>query len=218
MAGELILFQGDSITDGWRGVNTDDKNRDMGQSYAFIVAAALGVKHPERAYRFMNRGVSGNTCANICGRWQEETMNYRPDVISLLAGINDVGREARAPEGLAYHGMAAALELLLTQTRAILPSALLVLMEPFMLDAENHPRDIYAKRAVYLADYQQVVRKAAAAYGAVFVPLQRRFELAAARTGVSYWLWDSVHPTYAGHGLIADAWMQDVAPALAARA
>jgi lysophospholipase L1-like esterase len=42
--------------------------------------------------------------------------------------------------------------------------------------------------------------------GATFVPLQAAFDAAAARGGPAHWLADGVHPTPAGHALIAERW------------
>ena len=55
-----ILFQGDSITDGNRGRNTDP-NHILGHGYVFIIAARHGAAFPQANLEFMNRGVSGDT-------------------------------------------------------------------------------------------------------------------------------------------------------------
>lgn len=50
----VILFQGDSITDGKRlrgKENEWDLNHQMGHGYAFIVNALLGSRHPERQFK-----------------------------------------------------------------------------------------------------------------------------------------------------------------------
>ena len=44
--------------------------------------------------------------------------------------------------------------------------------------------------------------------GAVFVPLQDKFEELARSTGPEYWVWDGIHPSEAGHGIIAFEWMR----------
>ena len=59
-----------------------------------------------------------------------------------------------------------------------------------------------------IAQRGEVVRQAAADFGAVFVPLQNEFTKAAEKYGMEYWLRDGVHPTYAGHRLIAKQWMK----------
>jgi hypothetical protein len=45
--GAVILFQGDSITDGNRGRN-EDPNHIMGHGYAFSIASRIGADFPEK--------------------------------------------------------------------------------------------------------------------------------------------------------------------------
>ena len=52
---KLILFQGDSITDGGRIRTNDwDLNHQMGHSYPFLINAKLGSEYPEKDFRFIN--------------------------------------------------------------------------------------------------------------------------------------------------------------------
>ena len=44
----------------------------------------------------------------------------------------------------------------------------------------------------------------------MFVPLQEAFDAATRRIDPAYWLWDGVHPTAAGHDLIAGEWLKIV--------
>jgi lysophospholipase L1-like esterase len=55
-----------------------------------------------------------------------------------------------------------------------------------------------------------VVRGLAREFGAVLVPLDDIFAAAAGKAPPGYWAEDGVHPTYAGHGLIAQAWLRHV--------
>ncbi len=88
---DTILFQGDSITDGNRG-RSPDPNHILGHGYVFIIAAKYGAAFPERNLNFMNRGVSGNTVADLAQRWQQDTLDFKPDLLSILIGVNDNGR------------------------------------------------------------------------------------------------------------------------------
>jgi len=210
MSSYKILFQGDSITDGNRGRN-EDPNHILGHSYAYIAAAKLAFEYPQKNLNFINKGVSGNTAADLYARWQKDALNLRPDAISILIGVNDTAEEANSPESLVYHRFDATLKLILDQTKEILPNTKIILMEPFMLDTGNLDRNIYERRVALLKEKQLSVKEIASNYGAIFVPLQERFNKASEIRPASYWIWDSVHPTYAGHGLIADAWLQDTA-------
>jgi lysophospholipase L1-like esterase len=58
-------------------------------------------------------------------------------------------------------------------------------------------------------------RRAAAArvarqVNATFIPMQDALTQMAARTSPEYWAADGVHPTPAGHGLIAERWRRAV--------
>jgi lysophospholipase L1-like esterase len=44
----------------------------------------------------------------------------------------------------------------------------------------------------------------------VLLPLDARFQEACTRAAPSWWAPDGVHPSAAGHGLIADAWLATV--------
>ena len=84
-----FLFQGDSITDGNRGRN-EDPNHILGHGYAFSISSRIGADFPEAGFTFYNRGIGGNTVRDLKGRWQQDTLDLNPRVLSILAGINDV--------------------------------------------------------------------------------------------------------------------------------
>src|SRR5271157_4920077 len=86
--GARILFQGDSITDGNRG-RSADPNHILGHGYVFIIAAKFGAAFPEARLEFLNRGVSGNTVLDLERRWQKDAIDLKPDVLSILIGVND---------------------------------------------------------------------------------------------------------------------------------
>src|SRR6478736_6387995 len=80
-----ILFQGDSITDGNRGRN-EDPNHILGHGYVFIIAAQYGAAFPALNLSFLNRGISGNKVTDLEKRWQQDTIELKPDVLSILIG------------------------------------------------------------------------------------------------------------------------------------
>ena len=204
MSGKLILFQGDSITDGNRykdKASEWDLNHQIGHAYPYVIAATLGARHPERGYVFKNRGVSGNQIAELYGRWTRDTLPFKPDILSVLIGVNDQGEFGSDPAR--YERIYRAM---LDEARAVNPAVKFVIIEPFILPvgqwAENWDAR-YAKMRLY----QEAAARVAKDYGAVFVPLQDKFLALAAQYGAPYWIWDGVHPTEAGHGVIAFEWM-----------
>src|ERR1700749_2705549 len=64
---KTFLFQGDSITDGGRSYNKD-WNHVFGQGYAYLITSRLNFDYPARDYQFFNRGISGNTVADLAAR------------------------------------------------------------------------------------------------------------------------------------------------------
>ena len=209
-----ILFQGDSITDGNRykeEASRWDQNHQIGHSYAFIAAGSLGARYPERHLQFFNRGVSGDTVQRLDARWEDAALLMHPAFVSILIGTNDTSHcinEKQDPDAFR-----AAFE---RDYRRILdrsleedPAVRFILMEPFRLilpERGDLPRQEEA--AAVLARLQGAVRRIAGDYPAVFVPLQRVFDEACARREPSYWLWDGVHPTPAGHFLVAEEWLR----------
>ena len=201
----LILFQGDSITDGNRykdKASAWDLNHQIGHAYPYVIAATLGARYPDRRFEFKNRGVSGNNIAQLYGRWQEDALLIRPDVLSVLVGVNDQGETGSDPAR--YERV---YRLLLQEARGVNPEMALVVMEPFILPVGSWARD-WPARLEKMRRYQAAAARVAREFGAVFVPLQERFLALAAQYGPEYWIWDGVHPTEAGHGVIAFEWME----------
>ena len=216
MKDTTILFQGDSITDGLREKNRDrawDLNHQMGHGYAFLVNARWGAQYPERRFAFINRGISGNRIADLYGRWQEDTVNLRPDVLSILVGINDVGFTMWEQSGSGPERFGRIYQLLLDEARAANPALLMVLMEPFVMPVGDR-KDTYQDWLSLLRPLQEQTRLIAERNGAIFIPLQERFNALCQVREASYWVWDGIHPTVSGHQVIADAWMEAVGPAL----
>lgn len=198
----LVLFQGDSITDAGR-------NRGMegclGGGYAAIAASIYGALHPEKNVRFMNRGISGNRVHDLLDRWQADAIDLKPDWISLMIGINNVWRRYDSDDPTSVEDFEREYRLLLEWTKAELECGL-ILLEPFVLP---HPPD----RADWREDLDPkitVVRQLARDFEALYVPYDGLFAAACMQQECSYWASDGVHPTYAGHGLLAHHWLRVV--------
>ena len=196
--GARILFQGDSITDGNRGRNADP-NHILGHGYAFIIAARHGAAFPAAKLDFMNRGVSGNTVLDLEKRWQGDTLDLKPDILSILIGVNDAGHNVPLDEYERVY------DKLLTDARAANANIRFVLCEPFML-AAGEKADAQTERRENVKQRQVIVAKLAEQHHAALVHFQRVFDEACNRAPADHWIWDGVHPTYSGHQLMADEW------------
>jgi len=207
--GTTILFQGDSITDGNRGRNADP-NHILGHGYQALIASRFGADVPDGHLTFINRGISGNKVADLAGRWQKDTIELKPDILSILIGVNDLGFGVTAAQYERQYDQ------LLAETLKALPNVRLVLCEPFGLPVGGK-KDIWPSYSLELAERQAIVNRLGAKYQAPVVHFQKMFENAAKRAPAEYWIWDGVHPTYAGHQLMADEWVRVVGAGRSAR-
>jgi lysophospholipase L1-like esterase len=207
--GAVILFQGDSITDGNRGRNADP-NHTMGHGFAFSIASRMGADYPEMMYQFYNRGISGNKVIDLEKRWQIDTLDLKPDLLSVLVGVNDsTSMVFDWPPAVSPEKYAEIYESLLNQTKATFPEILFVLCEPFILQVGN-VKDNWEKYHSDIVKRQTIVRKLALKYNAVFVGFQEVFDQACSKAPANYWIWDGVHPTVAGHELMAREWLNQI--------
>lgn len=206
-ANDVVLFQGDSITDGGRQRTGSDFNHIMGQDYAYLLAAQIGSAEPEQNLQFVNRGVSGERAVDLAARWQADAIDLHPNLLSILVGINDFTAEGERAQTLEQ--FESNYTALLTRTIAALPETKIVLGEPFMLPVRKYKED-YAVRMVELKKRQAVVTRLGAKYHLPVVHYQAAFDAACMKAPADHWSWDGIHPTYAGHGLMAREWLRTV--------
>jgi len=202
--GDHILFYGDSITDGGRR-QQGNNNGGLGSAYPAIVAARLKAEMPELDLTVTNTGISGNRVVDLAERLEADCLAHKPTIVSILVGINDTwrafdsGLESPVAEFQeCYRGICTRIT---EQLRARL-----VILEPFVL----HVKEGQAGWRTDLGPRIDAVREVAREFSAVYVPLDGLFAAAACRAPAAYWAADGVHPTVAGHGLIAQAWLDAV--------
>lgn len=198
-----ILFLGDSITDVGR--NREDP-ASMGAGYPLLVSARLGAQQPGK-FNFRNTGIGGDRSVDIYARIKRDCWNLEPDVISLLMGINDVWHEIGDRNGVDAERFYRIYRMLVSDTRERLPEAKLLLMEPFVLPGTG-TRDGWEDFVREVPLRSQAVRQVAEEFHALYLPLQAMFDEHCKAAPPAYWLMDGVHPTPAGHQLIADAWLE----------
>ena len=193
-----ILFQGDSITDCGRG-------NGLGQGYPLLVSARLGLDAPDK-YEFLNFGISGNRVVDVYGRFKKDRWNHEPDGFSILIGINAVWHALGGQNGVEADRFYTVLKMLADDTIARFPKIRMIFMEPFTLNTGvvaanwDYFREETALRA-------RAVERVARETNQLYLPLQTLFDAACEKADASYWLRDGVHPTAAGHQMIADAWL-----------
>ena len=203
-----ILFQGDSITDCGRQKNTPQPNDggSLGSGYPGLIAARLLKDRPGDALQLLNRGISGNRIVDLYARWKIDAINLKPDLLSILIGVNDAWHEFGSQNGVEVERYAQFYRMLLEWTRRALPKIQLVLCEPFILPCGV----ITPAWRPDIAARCEVVRALALEFKTVLVPFQSAFTEATQRAPAEYWSADGVHPTLAGHQLMADVWLRAV--------
>ncbi len=211
--GFTFLFQGDSITDGNRSRNTD-WNHVMGHGYQYIIASKLWYNFPSKGLHFFNRGISGNTVADLAARWQTDTLDVKPGLLSILIGINDVNALLNGNNNFTATDYEAGYRALLQQTKQALPYVQLVLCGPFVLPV-GKVKERWEEYAGEVAKRQQIVERLSHEFDAIFVGFQQAFNKALLKAPAEYWIWDGIHPMPAGHQLMALEWMKEVGKKIA---
>lgn len=224
--GLRVLFIGDSITDGNWG-NSDggampssernlwDMNHIYGSGYMYLCASYYQSKYPERDYHFFNRGISGNTLADLKQRWEEDVIALQPDVLSLLIGINDVNHHLNEKMAEPFDTLAWERDYraLLDRSLKMNPSLKIVLGAPFVVQTGRmKAADDFDVRNRLVHCLSRIVQRIATDYHAIFLPYDKMFEnllLEPPALQDTYWIWDGIHPTPAGHKRMSELWIEE---------
>jgi lysophospholipase L1-like esterase len=206
--GTRILFQGDSITDCNRGRN-GAAGRELGEGYPFLIAAACTGSSAGGGPVFFNRGISGNKVADLAARWRKDALDLRPDVLSILIGVNDLWRHFDRGDALDFETITNTYDQLLEDAKAPSPGLKLVLCEPFILRGSATEKQ-WTEWQPQLIRMQAVVGQLAQKHVAKFVRFQQMFNAACQHAPAAHWLHDGVHPSAAGHRLMAEEWLKTV--------
>jgi lysophospholipase L1-like esterase len=135
--GARILFIGDSVTDmGWdRKADPNDPKKYLGHCYVRFALEQINAKMPSNQFVFINRGIQGNTVADLRNRWQRDALDLKPDVLSILIGVNDV-----AKKDLTVASFETEYRTILEQSRKINPDLKIILLDPLAIKTGNYAR------------------------------------------------------------------------------
>ncbi len=198
---KTFLFQGDSITDADRQRERED-TYSYGLGYPNLVAADLGLSHPGE-FRFLNKGISGDRSTSVYDRMYTDIVNYKPDYMSILIGVNDVWHGINGENGVSPERYEQIMTMLFEDLLAKLPDIKIAVLEPFVLKgtATEARWDNFYNGTKAIA---QKAKAVAEKFGFIFVPLQDKFDELNKIAPSDCWLTDGVHPVPAGHRLIAN--------------
>lgn len=197
-----ILFQGDSITDTLR---TSTPNCHLGMGYVHLVAARLYADYRDKDIQVINRGISGNRIVDLYARWKCDAINLKPDVLSIMIGVNDTWHEfSENPNGVEVPRYDRIYRDLIEWTKKELPDTKIILITPYVLPANE---DIL-KLLPEVQERQKVVEQIAKDYGLALIKLHEVFDEALKTMDCHKISEDGVHPVLAGHQIIADEWIK----------
>ena len=203
---DRILFMGDSITDCNRNYQAVPAGwSSWGDGYVNLINAYTTALLPEKELMIANRGVSGDTIIKLKERWQKDVLEFHPDWVTIMIGVNDVWRH--------YDGVFCQEEMVDLQTfeavyRQLIEQTLphvkgIILLSPFMIEARTN--DPFRQE---VDQYRLVAKKLAKEFNLTYGNVQEKFDEFLAHQSSYVLAPDRVHPSLAGHLLIAKTWLE----------
>jgi acyl-CoA thioesterase-1 len=200
---DLILFTGDSITDCDRDRN---EPTELGKGYVRMLAGRLGFEKAEYNLSFRNTGIGGDRTCDMLQRWNKGCIELAPDWISILVGVNNTWRRYDQNDPTSEAVFESEYRQLLQNVKDS-TSARIILCSPFLL----HTEAFIVEMREDLDPKIQIVKNLATEFNAIWVDFDVAFTTALHHQLPAYWAVDGVHPTVAGHALMADIWLRAVA-------
>ena len=172
-SGTRIVFFGDSITADWISPSRTP---------------------PSRGREYVNRGISGQTTAQMLIRFRQDVINLHPSVVLILAGTNDLaGNTGLVTVPMIEDNLRSMAELAKSNgIRVILAS---------LLPASDYPWRHGLQPAAKIVELNAWIKDYAESFGATFVDFHSK--LANAEGGMDVvFAADGVHPTDAGYAVM----------------
>jgi lysophospholipase L1-like esterase len=190
----VLLFQGDSITDVGR-----DRNflYDLGNGYPHKIQERFP------GCIVINKGISGHRTVELLERWDVDTIQMKPDFLSILIGINEVWHKYLHNHPMTLDVFETTYRTLLTAVKTKLPDTKILLIEPFVFSFGHYDPiwqpDVDAEK--------KIVRQLASEFADYFLPMDDILHQKAKTIPDNAILIDGVHPTDLGHEIISFAIM-----------
>ncbi len=199
---DILLMTGDSVTDCGRSAAGESANNTiegMGNGYVSLVKTYLNAFYPELGLRIINKGIGGNRTTDILNRMEQDHLSFKPDVISIMIGINDVWRRFDSPDTVQIDEKAYAenMEKILSKFNSVARKVFVI--SPFVLSDKESEMGIMARK------YAAIAKAEAQKANAVYVDLWEVFGALLEKTSAKLYSGDTVHPTICGHAVMAKA-------------
>lgn len=200
MEKKRMVFTGDSITDCDR--LWDEGREKLGFGYVRMIREQLSQRE-DAGTEVINRGHNGYTAFQMRQRWDEDCISLQPDVLTILAGINDLSIYLCGAGGYDGEGFGIHMEWLLRETREK-TGARIILMEPFLFPKPAE----YLNWMEPLGTFREPLRRLSEQYETEFIPLWDVFQAAQSQYLADALTTDGIHLTALGHEMIADEWLK----------
>ena len=209
---KTILFQGDSITESGR-YRQNPKN--MGSGYAAMAAGWVEYEHPGE-YTCLNRGIGGDRITDLYAKIQENLINLKPDIVSILIGVNDIWGGVTDDIGNSPEKFERVYRWIVREIQEKLPETKILLLGPYVIEgsgtcnSEEYPNRWELMRDG-VAEMAKATQRVAEDFSLAYVPLQEAFDEALTKAPSTYWTIEGVHPTPAGYEIIKRQWLKGFA-------
>lgn len=197
---EVVLFQGDSITDAGR--DRDNPNDLSVRGFVNMTAALFSAAYPGKHVKFINRGLGGNRVKDLRNRWAEDCIDLKPDWVSILIGVNDCWRRYSINDPVTSEAFEEDYRFIIKEAKEKC-NANIILCEPFLLPVDEE-KELWRED---LDPKIHVVRKLAREFNAIYVPFDGLLAQACTKREPEFWAPDGVHPSAPSHAIMAKAWL-----------
>jgi lysophospholipase L1-like esterase len=206
---DIVLFQGDSITEWGRDKNKHMANDfgSLGSGYVLLTATEVLRDYATKNLQIYNTGISGNKVFQLADRWDTDTIAIKPNVLSIMVGVNDYWHTITSGYKGTIDTYRDDYKKLLERTQQALPGVKLIIGESFAMKNVKAVNDSWYPA---FDSYRQVARDLAQEYNTAFIPYQSVMDEALKLAPATYWSIDGVHPSPAGASLMAQAWLKAV--------
>jgi lysophospholipase L1-like esterase len=201
---KTILFIGDSITECDRRMPL---HAPLGWGYVRMFSDILSIREPEKTIRIINKGMNENTIAHLLSRWCDDVVEFQPDFLFILIGINDVTRYLDGSTSLHRSPVEfkAVYRRLVEETKLRVPHCEIIPMQPFFISRGDDIVGSYRNQLIStLAAYLQAIDEIAKEYGLKIIRLSESFQKLLRHKNSETFSEDKIHPNLTGHLAIAD--------------
>ncbi|MFC0673452.1 SGNH/GDSL hydrolase family protein [Brachybacterium hainanense] len=194
-----LLFIGDSITDCGRR----EDPQHLGFGYVRLIAEHYAAYEP--ATTVINTGIGGDRVKDLRARFRPDCLDHDADMVTIYVGVNDTWRRYDRDDPTEDDAFEADYRYLLDQLFSSRPARPVVLMLPFVTDVDEDKARFHEDLDGKIARIRSLARE----FGTRVVDLESVMSDALRRGHTPGSLAeDGVHPSTAGHRLLADAWLE----------